>query len=174
MHVTYGQTGFYSKIILDYLTGEKQLKPFYQHPFSVSDLFKPETALMNILVKRETTVQLSLEKEKQAIHEFYTKLKTTAAAVDITLQPHTEALGKNALHKIEALEKKMLRAEKKKFEAQQRQLQKLKSQLFTHNNLQERIENFMPFYAKFGSNFIKAVYDNSLGLEQEFVILEAD
>ncbi|MFZ1453760.1 MAG: bacillithiol biosynthesis BshC, partial [Ferruginibacter sp.] len=70
------------------------------------------------------------------------------------------------------LEKKMLRAEKKKFEAQQRQLHKLRSQLFPHNNLQERIENFMPFYAKWGKDFIKIIYDNSLALEQEFVILE--
>ena len=156
------------------LVEKKQSEKIKSLGFSVTDLFKTETSLMNILVKRETTVQLSLEKEKQAIHEFYAKLKTTAGAVDITLQPHTEALGKNALRKIEALEKKMLRAEKKKFEAQLRQLQKLKSQLFPHNNLQERIENFMPFYAKFGSNFIKTVYEHSLGLEQEFVMLEMD
>ena len=153
---------------------KKQAKKITSLGFSVADIFKPETALMNILVKRETKVQLSLEKEKQAIHEFYAKLKSTAGTVDITLQPHTEALEKNALRKMEALEKKMLRAEKKKFEAQQRQLQKLKSQLFPHNNLQERIENLVPFYARFGSGFIKAVYDNSLGLEQEFVVLQTD
>ena len=156
------------------LVEKKQAKKITSLGFSVDDLFKPETALMNILVKRETKVQLSLDKEKQAIHEFYAKLKSTAGTVDITLQPHTEALEKNALRKMEALEKKMLRAEKKKFEAQQRQLQKLKSQLFPHNNLQERIENLVPFYARFGSGFIKAVYDNSLGLEQEFVVLQTD
>ena len=65
----------------------------------------------------------------------------------------------------------MLRAEKKKFEAQQRQLHKLKSQLFPHDSLQERIENFMPFYAKWGKDFIATLYNNSLALEQEFVIL---
>ena len=66
----------------------------------------------------------------------------------------------------------MLRAEKKKFEAQQHQIHKLKAQLFPQDNLQERIENFMPFYAKWGNGFIKTIYDNSLGLEQEFVVLE--
>jgi len=128
--------------------------------------------LLNELVKRDSTMQLSLEKEKQAIHQFYAKLKTTAGAVDVTLQPHTEVLEKQALRKIEALEKKMLRAEKKKFEAQQRQLHKLKMQLFPQDSLQERIENLLPFYAKWGRGFIDAVYKNSLGLEQEFVILE--
>ena len=115
-----------------------------------------------------------MENERQVIKAFYAGLKSTAGAVDITLQPHTEALEKLALRKIAALEKKMLKAEKKKFEAQQRQLHKLRSQLFPHNNLQERIENFMPFYAQWGKNFIKTVYENSLGLQQQFVILEEE
>jgi bacillithiol biosynthesis cysteine-adding enzyme BshC len=139
--------------------------------FSVTDLFKSEQELLNALVKRDTEVQLSLEKQRQQVHEFYSQLKNTAGAVDITLQAHTEALEKQALRKIDTLEKKMLRAEKKKFEAQQRQLHKLKTQLFPHDNLQERIENFMPFYAKWGKVFLKTVYENSLGLEQEFVVL---
>jgi uncharacterized protein YllA (UPF0747 family) len=139
--------------------------------FSVTDLFKSEQELLNALVKRDTEVQLSLEKQRQQVHEFYSQLKNTAGAVDITLQAHTEALEKQALRKIDTLEKKMLRAEKKKFEAQQRQLHKLKTQLFPHDNLQERIENFMPFYAKWGKGFLKTVYENSLGLEQEFVVL---
>ncbi len=139
--------------------------------FDVIDLFKPEIDLMNVLVKRNSQVQLSLEKERALIKAFYACLKKTAGAVDITLQPHTAALEKLALSKIDALEKKMLRAEKKKFEAQQRQLHKLKSQLFPHDSLQERIENFMPFYAKWGKGFISALYNYSLALEQEFVIL---
>jgi len=140
--------------------------------FTIKDLFKTEQDLLNELVKRESTVQLSLEREKQAIHEFYAALKNTAGAVDVTLQQHTASLEKLAIKKIAALEKKMLRAEKKKFEAQQRQLHKLKSQLFPLDNLQERIENFMPFYAKWGKDFISAIYNGSLSLKQEFVILE--
>jgi Uncharacterized protein conserved in bacteria len=140
--------------------------------FSITDLFKPETDLLNALVKRNSEVQLSLEKEKDSIREFYSRLRNTAGAVDTTLQPHTEALEKLALRKIEALEKKMLRAEKKKFEAQQRQLQKLKAELFPHNSLQERIENVMPFYAKWGKDMFKIILANSLALEQEFMIIE--
>ncbi len=140
--------------------------------FSIPDMFKTENELLNVLVKRDTDVQWNLEKEKQEMLRFYATLKDTAGAVDITLQPHTEALRSLALNKIRALEKKMWRAEKKKFEAQQRQLHKLKYQLFPLHNLQERIENVMPFYAKWGKGLIDAVYKDSLGLEQEFVILE--
>ncbi len=140
--------------------------------FTVADFFKTEEQLMNQLVKRESGLQLSLKNEMQTLEGFYTTLQHTATAIDSSLQKHTAALQTQALKKITALEKKMLKAEKKKFEAQQRQLQKLKIVLFPHNNLQERIENFIPFYAKWGDDFIKALYKNSLALEQQFIILE--
>ncbi|HEX8462410.1 MAG TPA: bacillithiol biosynthesis BshC, partial [Segetibacter sp.] len=85
---------------------------------------------------------------------------------------HTNALEKNALDKLDALEKKMLRAEKRKFEAQQRQITKLRNQLFPGDGLQERVENFLPFYAKYGQQLLHSIYQSSLGLEQEFGIID--
>lgn len=154
------------------LADKKKVERAGKLGFTVTDLFKPQQVLMNSLVKRESTVQLSLQNEKQEVINFYDKLKTISGAVDSTLMPHTEALEKLAIRNLDALEKKMFRAQKKKYEAQQRQLQKLQSQLFPHNSLQERIENFMPFYAAFGKQFIQSLYDASLGLEQEFCIME--
>ena len=61
----------------------------------------------------------------------------------------------------------------KKFEAQQRKLQKLRKELFPNNNLQERVVNIMPFYAVWGKDFIEMIFDNSKGLSQKFgIILE--
>lgn len=140
--------------------------------FNNVDLFKKELDLLNILVKRDSKAQLSLQNEMQQLTALYTEMKAIASAVDKSLWAHTEALQTQALKRITALEKKMLRAEKKKFEAQQRQLHKLKAQLFPHNSLQERIENLMPFYAKWGKGFIKTIYDNSNGLKQEFCVVE--
>ncbi len=142
--------------------------------FTAADLFKTEQLLMNELVKRESGLQLSLNNEMQTLKDFYLKLQQTAAAIDNSLQKHTAALQTQALKKIAALEKKMLKAEKKKFETQQRQLHKLKTALFPHDNLQERIENFIPFYAKWGNDFIKMLYENSLAMQQEFVVLKED
>ena len=138
---------------------------------SYTDLFKPELELINQLVKRDSTLQLSLDNEKQQFNFFYEQLKTIAGNIDVTLKIHTDALHTQALKKIITLEKKMLSAEKKKFEAQQRQVQKLKTQLFFNNNLQERTSNIMPFYGNWGKDFIKMIYDNSKGLYQEFGIL---
>lgn len=139
--------------------------------FAIPGLFQTEQELLNVFVKRESYLQLSLDKERQVLQETYEKIQSVSGAVDITLAKHTAALQVQGLNKIAALEKKMLRAEKKKFEAQQRQLHNLKMALFPRNSLQERIENIIPFYAKWGDDLIKALYENSLALQQELVIL---
>lgn len=139
---------------------------------AVTDLFKDENVLLNELVKRESALQLGLEKEINEMQVLYAKLKKISGAVDKSLEGHTEALQTKALHKLEGLQKKMLRAEKRKFEAQQRQLHKVKSALFPGNGLQERTENIIPFYAKWGKDFIAALYQHSLALQQEFCIVE--
>lgn len=140
--------------------------------FTLPELFQPENDLLNTLVKNETALQLSLEKEIAAMQDLYHRLQQISGAVDKTLATHTEALQTKALKKIEGLQQKMLRAEKRKFEAQQRQLHQIKTNLFPKNSLQERTENIIPFYAKWGNQFINELYKHSLALEQQFAIIE--
>jgi len=153
------------------LVDEKSNELQQKLQLSTEQIFQPELELMNAFVKSASSNQLSLEKEKQQMQDFYDRLFLTAGAVDTTLEKHTSSLQKKAMEKLDALEKKILKAEKKKFEAQQRQLHKLKQQLFPHNNLQERTENFMLYYAKQGKTFLHSIIENSLSLEQEFAVL---
>lgn len=139
---------------------------------SNADLFKPANTIINELVKRESKLQLSLADEKKQLSELYEKLKEISGDIDKTLVQHTEALQVKASKKIEALEKKLLKAEKKKFEAEQRHVEILKQQLFPNNSLQERVENFMSFYGKWGSGFMDMLYNKSLSLEQQFCIID--
>ena len=135
------------------------------------DLFKTELELINQLVKKGSLLQLDLADEQLQLSIFYEKLQSIVGAIDTTLTGHVASLQLQAAKKLSELEKKMLRAEKKKFEAQQRQLHKIKTQLFPLGNLQERIDNLLPYYAKFGKQFLQVVYENSLGLEQQLVVL---
>jgi len=139
--------------------------------FSNEALFQSELELINQLVKRDSRVQLNLDREQQELINFYEQLKIITGKIDITLQRHTATLQTQALKKIASLEKKMLRAEKRKFEAQQRQLKKIKARLFPNKNLQERIDNLVPYYAKWGMDFIRMIYEHSNGLEQGFGVL---
>jgi bacillithiol synthase len=123
-------------------------------------------------VKKESTNKLSLVKEIDDAENYYLNLKSIGADVDQTLVQHVEALRTKALKEIKEFEKKLLRNEKRKFDDVHRQLHDIKSALFPLNNLQERIENFIPYYAKWGAAFIDLLYKSSLALDQEFVVLE--
>lgn len=139
---------------------------------SITDLFQPTETLVNRVVSRESNVQLGLMEEKKQLDAFYTRLRRLTDAIDITLSEHSSALKKKSLNQLDRLEKKMLRAEKRKFEAQQRQIEKLRQKLFPGNLLQERQENFSSFYAKYGKELLSKLYQASIALDQKFAILE--
>lgn len=139
---------------------------------SDKDLFSSETDLLNAMVLQESGDALMLTDEQTALNDYYTQLANKAAAIDPTLQRHVAALQAKALHKVQALEKKMLRAKKRNYAAQQRHIHALKSTLFPNGNLQERVESFLPFYGRYGLGFIEALYTASPALEQVLGVLK--
>jgi len=140
--------------------------------FTIEDFFLPEQELINRLVARETKNEIKLNGNLTEADKLYESLKKQAVAVDTTLGKHVEALRTQSIYRLQELEKKMLRAEKRKFTDQQRQIHTIKENLFPKNGLQERIDNFMYYYAKWGKDFIRQLYQHSLALDQEFVIVE--
>lgn len=151
---------------------DKKVKALYEKlQLNITDLFKSENILVSDMVKKETTRQLYLSLEKQQVKDVYDEIKKIVQKIDTTLQQHVEALQTKVLNNLNALEKKMLKAEKRKFESQQRQIKKIKSILFPMGELQERVENFMPYYARFGKEFINILYKNSLEFQQRFCVL---
>ena len=139
--------------------------------FETEDFFLSEEELMKKFVVRESKRDIRLNGNLDEAVQLYELIKIQAAKVDITLAGHVEALKIQTLHRLEELEKKMLRAEKRKFIDQQRQIHSIKQKLFPQNGLQERIDNFTYYYAKWGRKFLQQLYQHSLALEQEFVIL---
>jgi bacillithiol biosynthesis cysteine-adding enzyme BshC len=141
---------------------------------NASSVFRPADDLINELVKKESRHQLNLEREIASAHDYYENLKSISQSVDPSLSQHVEALQSKALRPLKELEKKLLKAEKRKFQDRYKQVHSIKAALFPLNSLQERIDNFMPYYAKWGKEFIEVIYKNSLTLEQEFVVLEEE
>jgi len=136
------------------------------------DFFEPEIKIIEKYTRENSKLKLDLAEEKIAIEQVYQHIKTATENIDKTLVSHTDALHNKALKRIEQLEKKMLRAEKKKHDAAIRKINKIKSIIFPNGNLQERVENVLPLLAKHGLSFIDALYTSSESLEQKFSILE--
>jgi bacillithiol biosynthesis cysteine-adding enzyme BshC len=136
------------------------------------EFFKGKENLLNELVEKESSNPLNLVNEKKEFENIYYQLKEVVKRIDTTLEEHVLALEKKQMKKLSSLEKKMFRAEKRKFTDQKNQLNKIFSSLFPNDGLQERTENFMLFYGKWGNDFFKTLYDASLTVEQQFCIIE--
>ena len=136
-----------------------------------TDFFINDRTLLEGIVKKESELQLDLSEEKEAFKAVYENIKKAANGIDHSLCTHVHALRTQALNKLEILEKKMLKAEKKKFEAQQRQITKVKETLSPTGNLQERIDNVLGYLSIYGNDFIDMLYNNSAAIENEFTIL---
>jgi bacillithiol biosynthesis cysteine-adding enzyme BshC len=139
--------------------------------FSIEDFFLSQEELLNRVVLTESKNEVKLNGSLTELEKMYESFKKQAAAVDSSLEKHVEALKLRTVHRLQELEKKMLRAEKRKFTDQQRQINTIKEHLFPGDGLQERHENIGYYYARWGRGFIDKLYEHSLNLEQEFVIL---
>ena len=136
-----------------------------------SQLFAGEEKLMQWLVKREAGDAVSLNGKLEQAMAFYEQLKEQASLIDKTLAVHVDALKTQSLAKLTQLEKKLLRAEKRKYSDQKRQLEGLFKQLFPNGGLQERVENFMPFYGLWGKGWLNSLYRHSASFDQNFVMI---
>jgi bacillithiol synthase len=153
---------------------EKWQKKIETHGLQATDFFQTEQQLTAIYVKQNSEQQLNLEKELEQAAGFYEQLKNLAAKTDSTLVPHVAALEKKAIHRLKELEKKILRAEKRKHGEALGQIKKIYAALFPGNGLQERTENFMHLYADYGIAYIDAIYKHSLPLDAVFTVLTQD
>jgi bacillithiol biosynthesis cysteine-adding enzyme BshC len=140
----------------------------------ISCLFLPENDIMNLVVHKTSGKQISLNGEFENASALYDQIIKQALDVDPTLSEHATAIKTKSIKLLKALEKKMLRSEKRKFSDQRRQVQQIKSALFPNNVLQERIENFSGYYANWGKDFIDALYENSPAMDAEFTVLQVN
>ena len=104
--------------------------------FTPEDFFLSERELMNRLVVRESKNEIKLNGPLTELEQLYDTFKKQASVVDSTLEKHVDALKQKTVQRLNELEKKILRAEKRKFTDQQRQIHAIKEKLFPANSLQ--------------------------------------
>lgn len=153
------------------LIEKKQKEQLLRLNLEPENLFLPINTLLEQYARLHAADKLDLKEEMHQIEQTYKVIQEQATKVDFTLLQHVTALQKQAVEALQQLEKKMLRSEKRKHDTYHRQLQHLKTDLFPGEGLQERIENFASFYAKWGPAFLTRLYEASGATEQRFTLL---
>lgn len=152
------------------LVNEKAARIKSKLGLSEAEIFLPQPDLENLLAERLHGSRYDTSGAADEMQAFYAKLEEQAGTIDPTLRQHVAALHARAFKKLEGLEKKMKRAERRLLQDESNQLTTLKALLFPNGNLQERTENFMPLFALYGHELLQRLYSESLTMEQEFTV----
>lgn len=139
---------------------------------SVTDLFGDVEALIKDYVKQHTENEISLKAEKAELQKVFKQVEAKAKEVDPTLVKAAAAEGARQLNSLGQLEGKLMKAEKQRHDTAVNQMRKLKEKLFPGNGLQERHDNFMMFYLKYGDDFFRMLFAALDPLKKGFVIIE--
>jgi bacillithiol synthase len=127
--------------------------------------------LSNEVIQKISTHKLDTRQEQDSLNQVYQSLQEQASEIDPTLKAHVAALHVRSLQGLIGLEKKFIRAEKKNQEAVISRVSKLHSILFPNENLQERVENFLPLYARYGKAIIDLLHRHSEPIATNFTVL---
>jgi len=112
-----------------------------------------------------------LSQSKDDLENSYQAIAEKVKVVDLSLVNHVNALQNAAQQKIEALEKKLARAIKKRAEASIRQADKIRSVILPDGSFQERKIHGAEQYARFGKGLLNVIYERVDTLGREGVVL---
>lgn len=125
---------------------------------TIQDLFLPIQELTTAYIQRNQEEPTSIEQELVSIEQVFKSLLEKSLKYDPSLKGNIEAEKTKVIHSLKHLEQKITKAEKKKYEVELSQLEKLKEKLFPNKELQERQDN-VTNYLSLNPLFIKETLD---------------
>ena len=156
------------------LIRQKKAEQWSAMQFEEQDLFKPILELEVAYVKNHANQALDLQNQINHLTTLYSTIKNEVVKVDPTLGTHAENLAQQAKAKLLALEKKMVRAEKRKQSVGIQRIHRIKKELFPQDNLQEREEHFSRWVGQYDLSWVDTIMEHSKGLESKFSIINFD
>lgn len=137
----------------------------------VADLFRDTEALIKDYVREQTENELSLTAEKEQLEVLFQSIAGKAREVDPTLEKAVLAEHARQLKAVENLEGRLMRAEKQRHDIAIGQLRALREKLFPGDGLQERHDNFLTLYTRYGDELFTTLIDTLDPLEPGFVVI---
>ncbi|RZJ89134.1 MAG: bacillithiol biosynthesis BshC, partial [Chryseobacterium sp.] len=139
--------------------------------FNFEDIFLPVNELQKKWIYKNSQSELSIASHANAIEDKFHSLAEQAASVDGTLRASADSAAAKTKRLLQNLEKKILRAEKRKYAEALNKIENLNKRLFPGGTLQERTVNLAPMFVNYGDDFISSLIENFEPLGGDFTLL---
>ena len=150
---------------------EKQKEKLEKLNVTTEALFQDQEELISAKVEELSEIDIDFSPQKEYLKEQFKDLYKLAELTDKSFIGAVKAQEVKQINGLENLEKRLLRAQKRKLSDEVERLTKLQNALFPNKGLQERNTNFSEFYLVYGDTLIPNLLDTLDPLNGEFLIL---
>lgn len=138
----------------------------------VAALFQKQHELTAAYTKELSEINIDFSEQKEHLKQQFEALYELAKNTDASFVGAVAAQEKKQLNGLAHLEKRLLKAQKRKWADQLQRLTAIQDALFPGKSLQERNTNFSEFYLEYGDTLFSELKENLNPLSHEFTILE--
>ena len=154
------------------IVSEKQQKKLTSLKISHQELFLKQQDLLSKKVLENTDINLDFNLKIESLQKQFTELKEVAKKTDISFVGAVNAQEKKQIKGLENLQRRLLRAEKRRQKELVDRITDLQRQLLPNQSLEERQRNFSDYYLAYGSPFLATLKKVLKPLAHQFTILE--
>lgn len=154
------------------LVTAKQLKKVDKLQLSIWDLFETDHELSTRLTHKLSEIKIDFSTQKKHLKQQFVALHKLALKTDPSFKNAVNAQERKQIKGLEHLEKRLLKAQKRKLKDHLKRALLLQQELFPNASLQERYANFSYFYQEFGPAVIDKIAANLDPLDMRFTVIE--
>ncbi|NHF61329.1 bacillithiol biosynthesis cysteine-adding enzyme BshC [Flavobacteriaceae bacterium TP-CH-4] len=154
------------------LISKKQQKKLGKLNLSVEDLFLEQHAYINKKIREISNIDIDFSPQKQHLEKQFEALYELAEKTDPSFLGAVKAQEVKQKNGLDKLEKRLLKAQKRKLADHVERMTDLQNQLFPNQSLQERNQNFAEVYLELGTELIPTLVKSLKPLQTEFMILK--
>ncbi len=153
------------------IINEKQFSKLERLSVSIQELFLKQQDLINRKITENSEIRFDFTNQKTVLKQQFSDLKAIASQTDVSFIGAVKAQEKKQLNGLLNLEKRLLRAEKRKQTDLAKRIIRIQNELFPNQSLEERERNFSEFYLGYGDDFIKTLKEKLNPLQLDFFVL---
>ena len=153
------------------LISEAQEKKLHKLGLIHHDIFLKNNILENKITQRLSEYPIDFSAQRACLQEHFTQLHQIAAHTDKSFLGAVKAQEAKQLKGLDNLEKRLLKAQKKKYRETLDRVIDLRVSLFPKESLQERVDNFSEYMIESQGQFIDTLVKHLSPFDFRFVIL---
>lgn len=153
------------------LINEKQQEKLDKLNISAKDLFLKQNDLLNKITKERSGIRIDFSEQKNHLYQQFEHLYDIADKTDKSFKGAVAAQEVKQIKGLENLEKRLLKAQKRKMDSELERVKEIQNELFPDQSLQERHLNFSEVYLEHGEAIVQKLVDNLDPLSRSFLIL---